>query len=453
VVAAAATVAAAVVIARSLADRSLWIDEALSVEYARQSLPDLLSFFVHGELNMALYHLLLHYWLHVASSEAGLRAPSAAFAVATIPLAYLLGVRLRSSVAGAIAAVAFALNGVFLAYGRETRSYALVVFLIVAGAYCAVRAHESDRTMWWAAYVASMTLAAYAHFFSLFVLAAHLLSLGVAAHGRRRRVHGVLATGAVLLLATPIFAYVAQGHSGLTTDTTTSIADVPHLFEWYAGSNRPLLLVYACAAFAGVVALLRGARTAADGAWPAIFLLSWLVVPIAGALVASYTIDPLFEDRYFLVTLPALVLLVAIGSASLRPLVVTVAFLVLFAAVSARSLVLCQGLCGPPTQDFRDAEAFIASHAAGGDRIVFDPPYLRAAYAYYASRRGGGVPVAKTVVGRWSRIWLVDDLGDPNRNQYAATLRDLGRRSVKRQARPFPERLVVTLYAKRGAHG
>ena len=46
--------------------------------------------------------------------------------------------------------------------------------------------------------------------------------------------------------------------------------------------------------------------------WRYVFLLSWLIVPIILAFLFSY-IKPVFEARYFLMLLPALVFIVAAG--------------------------------------------------------------------------------------------------------------------------------------------
>jgi mannosyltransferase len=450
VVAGAAALAAGLML-HSLAGRSLWIDEALSVSYARQPLPDLFSFFMHGEMNMALFHLLMHFWLNVSASEDGIRALSVAFGVATIPLAYLVAARLCSPAAGGVAAIGFALNGVFVGYAREARSYALVVFLVVAAAYFAVRAHEDDRTAWWVGYAISMALALYAHFFAFFVLAAHMAALLVTAPTGRQRLKAIATTVAVLVLATPIFAYLAGGHTELTNETTPSLADVPHLFEWYAGNNRPLLFVYLLATVAAVALDARGARSDPAQRWPLVFLLNWLTLPIFAALIVSFTIDPLFQPRYFLISLPALIFLAAIGIVRLRPIALAIVVAALLAATSTRSLVLCHGACGLPTQDFRGVEVFVASHALSGDRIIFDPPYLRAAYDYYATRHHHQQQMPRedtSASSVASRTWLLEDLGDRNRQRYISTLRTL--RSDNRLQDEYRFRLLaLSLYARR----
>src|SRR5690349_10961823 len=77
---------------------SLWMDEAFSVQLARQPLSVLAGAFTGGgEPNMILYHLLLHGWLGlggalgIPASEAFVRFPSAVFAALSVVVVYQLG--------------------------------------------------------------------------------------------------------------------------------------------------------------------------------------------------------------------------------------------------------------------------------------------------------------------------------------------------------------------------
>ena len=72
---------------RSLDARSLWIDEVLSRTYSGQHLGGLFSFFVHGELNMALYHFMFHFWLRLGDSEGVIRSLSVIFGLAALAFA------------------------------------------------------------------------------------------------------------------------------------------------------------------------------------------------------------------------------------------------------------------------------------------------------------------------------------------------------------------------------
>src|ERR1700690_235500 len=74
--------------------KSFWLDEGISVQIARLPWNQLLFVLRHREANMALFYLLLRFWLLFGSSEGYIRGFSALFSVATIPLLYALGSRL-----------------------------------------------------------------------------------------------------------------------------------------------------------------------------------------------------------------------------------------------------------------------------------------------------------------------------------------------------------------------
>jgi mannosyltransferase len=448
-------IAAAVVMGRSLAAKSLWIDETLSLKYAHQSLRDLFPFFVHGEMNMALYHVLLHFWLRLGEGEAAVRSLSVLFAVAAIPFGYAICARLFSRRTGALAATLLALNGAYYSYAREARSYSLVVFLVIAASYFLVEATITGERFWWGAYTAAATLAVYAHFFAFFVLGAHLLSVFFGWRRRIERRRVVVTSAVVLVLSIPAAVYIAKGNTELTTDPNVSLHDVPDLFRWYATGNRPLLAVYTlgilAAAATGISRLYRGH---AREAWPQLFLFTWLLVPIVGALAVSYAIDPMFQPRYLLVALPPFVFLVAYGLSAARPLALFALVVAVATVASYRSLSLCEPGCVTPTQDFRDAAAFIRARALPGDQILFDPPYLRTAFAYYARQprggRAGETPLDQgDHVAPARRVWLLSDTGDPNLHKYTPFTSTLLRRDQQVSTRDFPNLLRVSLYVRR----
>jgi hypothetical protein len=455
VIVAGMAIAAAVLMGRSLAAKSLWIDETLSLNYAHQSLHDLFPFFVHGEMNMALYHLLLHFWLKLGEGETTVRSLSVLFAVAAIPFGYAICARLFSRRAGALAAILLALNGAYYSFAREARSYSLVVFLVIAASYFLVEATITGKRFWWGAYVVAAALAVYAHFFAFFVLGAHLLSVFFDWRRRTERRRVLLSSAVVLVLSIPAAVYIANGNTELTTDPNVSLHDVPDLFRWYATGNRPLLAVYTlgilAAAATGISRLYRGHPREA---WPQLFLFTWLLVPIVGALAISYAIDPMFEPRYLLVALPPFVFLVAHGLSAARPLALFALALAVATAASYRSLSLCEPGCATPTQDFRGATAFIQARASPRDQILFDPPYLRTAFAYYA-RRPRGVRAGETPrdegdhVAPARRVWLLTDAGDPNLHKHTSLTSTLLRRHQQVSTRDFPSRLRVSLYLRR----
>jgi uncharacterized membrane protein len=443
---------------RSLNSRSLWIDEILSRKYASQSLGGLFSFFIHGELNMALYHLFLHFWLRFGDSEVAIRSLSILFSVMTLPFAYVLGKRLVSDWVGALATALLALNGAFYSFAREARSYSLTILLVTAASYFFIRALDSGRASDWSFYVVTAVLAVYAHLFAMTVVLAHFLSLGLRRARPIDRRSVWIGAVTILVLLSPAIAYIVTGDRSLTTDPSTRARDVPDLFKWYAASNRPLLLLYLTGALVAVVAAARRwVRSGPAFVWPESFLIVWLAVPIVAALAVSYTIDPIFQFRYLLVVLPPFMFLVAVGIAGVSPVVLCAALTIAMLGASVRAIDSCQPGCSTPTQDFREATAFVWSRAKPRDEIFFDPPYLSYAFAYYAprteetrrsARAGLPKPSGHGPSAAARRVWVMSDLGDPNSLAYRGqSLASLKRWRLAGTDR-FESLLVTQLYVR-----
>ncbi len=91
-----------------------------------------------------LYYALAWLWTQVTGTgEFGLRSLSAVAGVATVPVAYLLGVELRGRRTGLLAAALVAVNPMLLWYSQEARSYALLVLLTTVAALYFVRALDA----------------------------------------------------------------------------------------------------------------------------------------------------------------------------------------------------------------------------------------------------------------------------------------------------------------------
>jgi mannosyltransferase len=93
-----------------------------------------------------LYYALAWVWTQITGTgEFGLRSLSALAGVATIPVAYLLGVELRGRRAGLAAAALVAVNPMLLWYSQEARDYALLSLFTSLAALYFVRALHVPR--------------------------------------------------------------------------------------------------------------------------------------------------------------------------------------------------------------------------------------------------------------------------------------------------------------------
>src|SRR6266487_3756528 len=169
-----------------LSEQSLWFDEVLSVERARQSLPVLWQIIFATQPNMALYYIFLHFWLGFTSflglnpAEFVVRLPSAIFAALSSVMVFLLGRRFLGLAAGLVGAGLYLLNDLELVYAQETRSYALQLLLICITwyAFFAILTAEIRQKRWWTCYAIVTIVAIYTHLFSLLILAAQVVTLG-----------------------------------------------------------------------------------------------------------------------------------------------------------------------------------------------------------------------------------------------------------------------------------
>ncbi len=129
------------VILRLVPRGDLWLDEALSVNISSLSMADIPDA-LRRDGHPPLYYWLLHLWGLAGSSDWWMRALSALIAVIGLPLAYLSGRRLgrRKGAAGLggrrvglITMSVWAVLPFAVRYGSETRMYALVSTLVLAG--------------------------------------------------------------------------------------------------------------------------------------------------------------------------------------------------------------------------------------------------------------------------------------------------------------------------------
>jgi mannosyltransferase len=160
-----------------------------------------------------LYYALAWVWTQVAGTgEVGLRSLSALAGVATVPVAYLIGLELRGRRAGLMSAALVAVNPMLLWYSQEARAYSLLTLLCaVSLLYCvrALRAGERrDVTRWGVA----SGLAFATHYFAVFPIAAEAFLL-VRRRGRET-FGGLWIIGLTAVLLAPLAIHqMSYGHA------------------------------------------------------------------------------------------------------------------------------------------------------------------------------------------------------------------------------------------------
>ena len=395
-----------------LGSPSLWMDEAFSVQLARQPLSVLWGAFRSGaEPNMALYYLILHLWLGlgtalgIPATEFYVRFPSAICAAASAVVVYGIGRRFLGAFCGMLGALLYLLSGLVLTYAQQTRGYALQL-LLVCLAWYALLALLDQRTprpapRWWSLLVAASVLAVYTHAFSVLILLAQIVAVGAlvafdaSARARVRRLWpGLLASlagigllivpfaiasrhgakngwlpspqiGALIAKAT---ALGAKSKLALAVLAVALLACLALLALTRLSMGRSLLArlqpqrLNAKARDADTSALRAGARTAV------IAMLCWLIVPVVVSFVLSEGPVRLFSSRYLVVVMPAAALLVAAAVAPLRP---RPARLIVAAGLVCASLALVPSYYAhAQVEDWRTPTRWLEARYAPGDGLV-----------------------------------------------------------------------------------
>jgi mannosyltransferase len=363
---------------------SVWMDEAVSIDFARMPLDDFLRAVRDDEANMSFYHLLLRLFLLFGESALVVRSLSALCGVASVVLVYALGRRLFDERVGLVAAALLSANVFHIWFSQEARGNALVVLLVCVSTYFFLAIVERpDELAPWIGYVASSVLAGYAHVFAVFVIASQWLSLGP----RRLRETGLGRTAGALIAIVALLAPLAvfllgQDRGQVAWIPPTGVVMVLLTVDALAGFNLVLLALL----LGGLAWTLKDLVKDDDEALARRLLGVSLVFPIAAVALASL-VKPLFFFRYFAVLLPAATILVArvlcprhassnVRRAVLAAAVLALAFNVVLNGGYYRTMDNWEG-------DWRSATRFVLDHSRPGDAILFHAADGVHAYSYY----------------------------------------------------------------------
>lgn len=388
-----------------LGRNSVWVDEAYTWSTASRPWSSFVHLVVHKEGGGLLHSLVMFGWLRVGDGAAWLRVPSVLFAVAGVPLLYLVVRRLAGTRVALVAGLLFALNGNVVHYAQEARTYSLTALLAIASFLFFVRVVDEggERRPSTVAWVVSSALLVYTFPLAASVVVAQLVSLVFlprrAVPSRAIR-HGSVAI-VVLWLPMAVLQVMqsAAGRvDGYLEGGRTPAAVVKVVLGLSGGGGPLLILGYAVLVLVALGAAHRSwsARHASLETWRAAVPFLWLAVPCVVVVGASYVV-PNFAGRYLLMAVPGLATIAAVGVTRVLRARWTASVLVVVVALASLGIV---HYYGSRKDDFRDATAFVLGHAHPGDEVAFVGDEGRIAFEYFTrhgeARRAGLVPAYPT---------------------------------------------------------
>lgn len=375
-----------------LGGKSLWLDEGATVALARTSWQHFAWVWWYGEANLqTVYFLLMRGWIHLGQSEAWLRLPSALFGIASIPAIFLVARKFMGAAPALASAALLTFSPTHVSYSQEARSYTLTILLVLLSTYLFVRAVELGRRKDWVLWTLVGILAFYSHDFAALVLVAQASSLFFKAKLAPWR--PVMICGAVILLvALPGLTYVFRAspeNLHFLWMPRPSAKELWHLAIFFGGGGAKVAVALILWT-AGLLAVLRSRRqnSAHDEFWRGMLIVLWGILPVAITTLVSL-LHPMFLQRYMIFSLPAMILLAALGVSALDKWRIG---LVLVVALCAMSIPTILGEYNKPREDWRAASNAILSSAAPDDAVVFFPFYTRVMLDYYRDRYSGNTP-------------------------------------------------------------
>jgi mannosyltransferase len=415
------TIFAAALRLHALASKTFWHDEGFSVEVARLDFSGFAHLLWAREANMALYYVLLREWMHFGASEDWVRGLSVVFGVAAIPLFYALGAALASKRAGLVAATLGAVNACCVAYSQQARGYSLAMFLVSLSMFFLVKHVQSGGRRYGSLWAAASGLAVYAHFYAGLAVAAECASLVFLRRGEFSFRNWFRAVRAFAYMLVPALAFVLfRGAGALGWLQRPAAWYVLYLFKVFSGNDGLRLLVAygaACALAAWTAWHAWREKGRSIESWQHAALWLWLFFPICACLVVSVW-RPVFLIRYLLVSLPALIVLAAVGLEQLRRSALIVAAALVIAGMSLQGVrAYYQRDFDLNRDDWRDATQALLQNAQAGDVALIYVSTGRMTYEYYRSldsqSRGPVILYPAHTPGRLEyRDFLVEPLGE-----------------------------------------
>jgi hypothetical protein len=208
----------------------------------------------------------------------------------------------------------------------------------------------------------------------------------------RRPLRRLLAAGGaagVLLVPLAVWSVQSGGSSELSWVNKPTPREVFELVQAMGGGDTSYALLVTGPAWALGLWLTwrawQNRQADVDATWSHLFVSSWMVVPMT-LMVGVSIVHPVFVPRYLIFSMPAAVLLAAIGLGSLRRTALMATAVTAALALSAVNLVVLYDTGS--TEEWRAAERYIHEREKTGDALFLTAYYVRLPFDYYGRNDG-----------------------------------------------------------------
>lgn len=376
----------------------LWHDESWSWWLATG---DLIGKLRAVDAHPPLYYATLSLWIRLGDSEAWIRALSALYGVATLPLVYRLGKKVAGNGLLPMAILAFSPFHVF--FSQEARSYSILFLEATLLLNLLVDLRERDRLWQWIGVAVLTASMPYTHYMGVFFLFAVAIVVAIWCRGRAGMAKGaLLALGGSVVLFLPWLLTAIQ-HTlmikkgfwipfpdhRIVGRSLGELAVSPVSFgaPWHYAWAVPLWLAALAAPWI--------ARERRHAVW-----LIPMVIPIVAEWAVSW-IRPIYYTRTLMfVLLPfSLLLTIAVSRLPERRRWMAAALLL---GVSIPGLIAIR--TGLHKEDWRSCTEIVSCGISPGEIVIVHPEYLNRNVGYYwRTGKPGPIWTASAAGDSWTQ--------------------------------------------------
>jgi 4-amino-4-deoxy-L-arabinose transferase-like glycosyltransferase len=376
---------------------SLWGDEAFQVYASRLPPAEMVSHIVESSWNHPpLSYLLMHFWFAIfgfGSLQA--RLLPAAFGILSVVLIWALATYLLDTRTALLAALLLAVSQFGVMYSQEARGYSQTLFFVLLTMYLFIRAlHEGRRRLWWA-FMGSLVLMTYSHYYT-FVLIAALVVFALVYSSRYSPSRHWLLWGALILaiahtpwLTTGVVEQAVRNGivlqqpppwfavdkwtflRSLNAFNNGNVVNVLMSGPWWSYVVGGTLFTVPALYFLyrSAARLEYGSSGQLDQETAVLLVLAWLMPMVLVIGLSWFSVQ--YDVRYVLFSIAPYYILVAAGASRIRPALFRGIWVVVILGYSAYALHANYFV--PYKEDYRGALTQTAQNYQAEDCVAFLP--------------------------------------------------------------------------------
>lgn len=419
----------------NIGTRSLWLDEAITVNLAWGSIRDIVLNRASTGIHPPLYFIFIYFWILLfGDSEIALRSFSAIFSTISIPFIYFFVNRVFDPATAIISSLLFALSPFQLYYSQEARMYPLLTFLFLLSMYLLYRWSINEyrfqkRTLLGIVFINILSL--YTHIYSIFLVLLQNLYILWVKFKERETLKRWIVYQTIIAVAFLPWMYVIlknrtpevyQGKQNLTLEVVKNSfleINLGYARSIFTRGNLPNYLFFLFLAIF-VFGLLPPYKEKKG------FVLICLYIFIPFFLLILLSLEKsFFSARYLSPFIIGYFILLARGIRRFKFYPVVILILLIILSVNALGIYSYNNRLDFISRPWRKLINYIHSNSLDGDMVLITAPQMYRPFIYYNRGRlpyitidgFGNVPVdVYRATYLYKRVWYImagENTSDP----------------------------------------